>query len=321
MEARLGTRFIQLVRAIQSNYVISEIRSALEDGRTAAASRIVRDNVVDFASELSAGFRGAAGVELSIINAALGRTTRALAIGFDAGDPEAAKLMRSSELEFISNFTTGQVQSTRQALTRSLRAGWGTQKTARAIRDSMGLTPYQEQIVSNYREGLEDQDSDVLNRMLRDRRFDGQIENAFENEEPLGAKSIDRMVEAYRQGWIRFRAETIARTETLKAVSQARHEALRQASESAGFDTDTVRRTWNATLDDRTRDTHADMDGQTVVGMDTPFESSSGAQLLYPGDPDAPPEEIINCRCVLTFEYPSEEEVQSGRANQDAEEE
>lgn len=48
-----------------------------------------------------------------------------------------------------------------------------------------------------------------------------------------------------------------------------------------------------------TRDSHADMEGQTVNGADTPFISGAGNQLLYPGDPLAPAGEVINCRCYV----------------------
>jgi hypothetical protein len=46
------------------------------------------------------------------------------------------------------------------------------------------------------------------------------------------------------------------------------------------------------------RDTHSDMEGQTV-SFGEPFETGGGVHLLYPGDPNGPPEEIINCRCYV----------------------
>ena len=68
--------------------------------------------------------------------------------------------------------------------------------------------------------------------------------------------------------------------------------------EKTGIDPSLVERTWAATMDKRTRDTHWDMNGQ-VRGMNIPFDSPSGAKLLFPGDPTAPAAEVINCRCVL----------------------
>jgi uncharacterized protein with gpF-like domain len=99
---------------------------------------------------------------------------------------------------------------------------------------------------------------------------------------------------------VAHRAEMIAHTESLRSVSRARHQAWRQIADQAGFDDDRVRRTWMATLDERTRDTHAEMNGQMVQGFE-PFESPSGALLMHPGSA-APPEETINCRCVETYD-------------------
>ena len=44
------------------------------------------------------------------------------------------------------------------------------------------------------------------------------------------------------------------------------------------------------------RETHAAAEKQTV-GIDEPF-IVGGAELMFPGDPAGPPEEVINCHCV-----------------------
>jgi hypothetical protein len=56
---------------------------------------------------------------------------------------------------------------------------------------------------------------------------------------------------------------------------------------------------WLATDDERTRETHADADGQ-VVPIDQPFQVGDDL-LMYPGDPDGSDEEVINCRCTLIY--------------------
>jgi len=55
---------------------------------------------------------------------------------------------------------------------------------------------------------------------------------------------------------------------------------------------------WIATPDGRTRDWHLDMDGQEV-GIDEYFIDGHGNELEYPGDPDAEPETVYNCRCSM----------------------
>lgn len=55
-----------------------------------------------------------------------------------------------------------------------------------------------------------------------------------------------------------------------------------------------VRKEWLATLDGRTRHSHAMLDGE-VVDKDKKFENG----CMFPGDPNGPPWEVYNCRCTL----------------------
>lgn len=65
-----------------------------------------------------------------------------------------------------------------------------------------------------------------------------------------------------------------------------------------------VKKMWIATNDDRTRDSHAEMDG-VVVDVNEPFilTNMDGSQcgLMYPADPDGDPEQIYNCRCTMGY--------------------
>ena len=83
-----------------------------------------------------------------------------------------------------------------------------------------------------------------------------------------------------------------ARTAMTAAQNAGRHDAYERA-ESKGIK---MRQTWVATLDDRTRDAHRELDGQTV-DIDEPF-TVDGFELRYPGDPDGEPYLIWNCRCT-----------------------
>lgn len=62
-----------------------------------------------------------------------------------------------------------------------------------------------------------------------------------------------------------------------------------------------VKKRWVATLDSRTRDTHQELDGQEVP-VDEPFEVD-GMEIMYPGDPNAEPELVYNCRCTMIEVY------------------
>ena len=89
------------------------------------------------------------------------------------------------------------------------------------------------------------------------------------------------------------KANRVVRTEAHRNSNQAHLDSMDHAA-SHGVKT---KKMWVATLDDRTRDTHADLDGQTVE-MDEDFRSSSGARGQGPGLFGDPAEDI-NCRCEM----------------------
>lgn len=88
-----------------------------------------------------------------------------------------------------------------------------------------------------------------------------------------------------------------ARTAYTGAQNAGRMEGLRKAQE-LGVE---VKKQWMATLDDSTRDAHQELDGQTAE-VEEPFQSSLGP-IMYPGDPDADPANVYNCRCTLVYKY------------------
>lgn len=51
---------------------------------------------------------------------------------------------------------------------------------------------------------------------------------------------------------------------------------------------------WDSTLDSRTRDSHAKLDGE-IVEVEEKFSNG----LLYPGDSNGIASEVVNCRCAL----------------------
>lgn len=58
-----------------------------------------------------------------------------------------------------------------------------------------------------------------------------------------------------------------------------------------------VQKQWLATLDNRTRHWHRELDGVSVPN-DEPFKNEFG-EIMYPGDPTADGSNIYNCRCTL----------------------
>lgn len=90
------------------------------------------------------------------------------------------------------------------------------------------------------------------------------------------------------------RAMTVARTETIGATNAGVYRAAvldaEQRGDPAPF------KVWISTDDTRTRPTHVAADQQRTL-LSEPFRVG-GAQLLFPGDPRGPAQEVINCRCT-----------------------
>lgn len=86
------------------------------------------------------------------------------------------------------------------------------------------------------------------------------------------------------------RAMTIARTEGHRIQIQSADHAQHRAKEKGA----NVLKQWNATLDDKTRDSHRMVDSE-IRELDEKFSNG----LMYPGDPSGDAAEVVNCRCAL----------------------
>ena len=109
----------------------------------------------------------------------------------------------------------------------------------------------------------------------------------------LQGKSIKRMADDLQKRMTtmsRDSAIRTARTAVTGAQNAGRMDSY-AAAEKMGIK---LKKEWVATLDSRTRHSHAMLDGEQVA-QDKKF--SNGCR--FPGDPQGPPWEIYNCRCTL----------------------
>lgn len=292
--------FDKYVADVQSKPVMDEIMAALAKGDTSAALDIIRAHIRTLGAANAQAFTAAATAAAAEVTQQITSFSPAFSFGFDLGNPRAAEIMRRETQGFITDFTDKQIAATRDALAGGLQRGIGPEAMAREISHSIGLTDYQMKAVENYRRMLERASREALSRALRDRRFDRSVEAAIANNRPIPPKTIDRMVERYRERFVRHRAATIARTESTRATSMAREETFRQLAADRAIGHNRLVRVWNATEDERTRHWHWSMHGQErMIGQQ--FIDGLGNALMFPGDPNAPAETVINCRCVLTM--------------------
>lgn len=109
-------------------------------------------------------------------------------------------------------------------------------------------------------------------------RLNNQLTIGVSNGEGIGA--LTARVQSIYTEYPTWRANLIARTEATAANNEGFVEQYKQSKVVKGKE-------WVATLDDRTRDAHTDLNGE-VVAVDQPFSNG----LAYPQEP--------NCRCVIS---------------------
>lgn len=87
-----------------------------------------------------------------------------------------------------------------------------------------------------------------------------------------------------------------ARTMITSAQNGGRLDAMKRVEKIGAK----IQKMWIATLDGRTRHAHRQLDGQKQP-LDKAFESEFG-EIRFPGDPEAHPANVYNCRCSLVTE-------------------
>lgn len=297
-ETQMQKAFIQaVINAKISIGTLEEIEQLMLDGQLDEAMSIVMQASSDILVNAQIETFIAAGIAGSkVISEAV-----EVVIGFDRVNDRAVKAIRENRLELIRNFTEEQIKVTRQALIEGTERGLNPREQARHFRKSIGLTAKQQQAVHNYRKHLENMSYEALNRELRDKRFDRTVERSIETKEPLSKAQINKMVDRYRDRYIKYRSEVIARTEALRGVHQGTEEAYAQAIDQGVLDPNKLIRKWIAARDERTRVSHRKLNGDTAHFGEV-FHGFNG-DLRYPGDPLAPGSETIQCRCSLTTRF------------------
>jgi SPP1 gp7 family putative phage head morphogenesis protein len=124
----------------------------------------------------------------------------------------------------------------------------------------------------------------ITKRTLRD--FQGILVSSYV-EQGVSPYEVRRRIEGLFENTYRNRSMAIARTETAVASSTSQYEAYKENGVG--------KKRWLAIIDDRTRPSHVEANGQTV-DIDEPFRVGD-AEMMHPHDPSAPAEEVINCRC------------------------
>lgn len=335
----IAKSYLEAIKAMQDKVPLDELVTLIAQGRIQEAVELI-SNIVTAAgfmplqgainNAVIAGGTASAAIATSLLKP----TPQALEIVFNALNPQTAIHIADYLVPLIQQVTEGQRRAIRQVLERGLANGTNPRRVAADIKAVIGLTEKMEQAVANFRAELDTfhlRDSaknwnlgakisrapggaqvfahkdgtpidGILERRLRDFRFDKTLIKTIENGIPLSDAQKDKMVAAYRRKYIRYRATNIARTEAIRAASIGAHELWLQQVAEGNIDPAIVKREWIYTKDKRTRSHHRSIPGlnRNGVGLSEPFQTEYGV-LMYPGDPRGRAADTINCRCAVAY--------------------
>lgn len=202
-----------------------------------------------------------------------------IAYRFDDARPEAAAWAAKEAGTLIQNITNDQLAFVRDVVSRASMGEFTPMQAAQVFRqmeDGMGLTVQQSEWVENFRQRR------ITDEMARGR--------TYEEAEARSAKSTQR----YADRVYRYRTETIARTEIMRASNEGRNQAWQQGIEGGWIAPDSLKK-WSVELDGRECSICRPLGDLPPIPINASFPS---------GDPPVHP----NCRCtvVLTDEIPAD---------------
>lgn len=309
----IRSAFLASIQNIVDNVVLADVVKAIQEGDLSKAFRAL--GATDAAMRpLTAAIERAfetGGVTVGntfpkVLNTPNGRTV----FRFDVRDSRAEAWLRDQSSRLVSTITEDTRVAVQQSLTASMRDGVNPRTaaldlvgrvdgpTGARVGGIIGLTPGQERWAARTEQMLKQLDAKYFTRKLRDKRFDNTVRKAIESGKPLPAETIQKLITRYRANVLKYRGEVIGRTEAIQSLNRSELEAVKQAVDMGATDPKHVRRIWDTAGDDRVRESHEQMDGQSV-GLDEAFTFPDGSQAMFPGDTSlgAPAEETIQCRC------------------------
>jgi hypothetical protein len=236
---------------------------------------------------------------------------------FDTRNSRAEAWLRDYSSQLVRRITAEQTDLIRDVLQRDMLLGKNPRAialdlvgrvdplTGRRVGGLIGLAPNQEKYVMNARAELATPETagNWFTRELRDKRYDSIVQTSIDSGTALDGATITRLTDKYSDSLLQMRGETIGRTEALTSLNKSANEAYQQAVDTGAVKQSAIKRIWDSAGDNRVREDHREMEGQTV-GMDEPFTAPDGSQMMFPGDTSlgADPSQTINCRCRVRMD-------------------
>ena len=205
----------------------------------------------------------------------------------------------------------------------SFGANWAFYELEQAAGVTFGLTLYNTEAVKLL---LKENPRMVPNKRIKsesNRTYDARVFNRYVMQGIVQGKSVHDIAVQAVNGAVLLLAvpgsgKTTADTEihwamsnAITALTSAQNAGALQQMHNAQALGIEVKKRWNSTHDYRTREMHRLLDQQTAE-LDEPFKVM-GYEIQRPGDPNAAPEMVYHCRCVLSSalgKYPRQNAMQ-----------
>ena len=312
MEPKVRRAFLDAIEDVRSNVVMRHIVDALERGNISEAidalnlEQAAYKSLIDHIAQVydQAGLWQVAAISWRDIN--LDR----IVMRWDMQNPRAQSwLLNYSSERITGGLLRDQIEAVRIVIEGGFALGRGPRDIAldiigrvgangRRQGGILGLSARQSLWLTNLRGYLDGDLNRALGLKLSNRDKD-IIRRAIDAEKPLTKVQMQSIVSRYERTLLKLRGDTIGRTETAQAVNSARMEAMRQGVDKAGISPDMVEKEWfhaGPAASGKERQDHISLNRTIVQGLDTPFMAGSDP-MQYPMDPNAPAEQVINCRC------------------------
>lgn len=302
LERQLGVQWADVQEWLRKQNGLAEIEAKLVSGRLDEVLADVVTAAQKFAADVNSAYLLSGQRSASWLDSKLADTL----VHFDSAHPLVVQRQRANSLEQVQGLVGETRDVVRQVLIEGSTTGAAPRETARRIRDSIGLTAPQERALANYRASLENGDwSRALGYELSSGQGDRTVRRLQRDGGGMTATQIEDLADRYRTNQIAHRAETIARTESLRVAHEGASDAITQAIQRGDIDADQLVKEWHAGPRTRyARPEHRHMDGKTV-GVLEDFVLPDGTRMSHPGDARGGVENVANCRCTTSTTFKS----------------
>lgn len=196
---------------------------------------------------------------------------------------EENRILTDKEIEKLLS------ESAKNALYVCTKAGGGgrKEKSIRAIKKEIDVAEILDETVAgrNWKERTKHLSANTAYDIITEVRKGIDQGDSFHDM----AKAIKKKMGEYNG-----RPITIAKTETHRVIETTKFKAMESVSKQVP-----QLKVWRTVSDERVRDSHKAMEGQTVK-LDEEFTLPSGAKTMYPGQSGIAAEDI-NCRCFVEY--------------------